>query len=220
MNNQNNNYYGEEQSPVDLSDAVASHEKCEDLSPIFFCSTNEMKAELQSDGTNFKVCLQNLNQENHVSVSQKMFHCAQFHFHAPSEHTVNGKRYDMEFHLVNQAEDGSLAVFGILFELGEESSFLAQFWDHLQSLDIGAIKEKKSIDSIDLSCLLKSDKGFYRLRGSLTTPPYSEGVEWTISRDIWHLSEKQLNQFCKCLKKNNARPIQPLNKRKLQYFHS
>lgn len=125
----------------------------------------------------------------------------------------------MEFHLVNQAEDGALAVFGILFEVGDESPFLAQFWDHLQTLDLSAVKENKAIDSIDLSSLLKLEKGFYRLRGSLTTPPYSEGVEWTISKDIWQVSQKQLDQFRKCLKCSNARPIQPLNKRKLQYFH-
>ncbi|CCI43944.1 hypothetical protein ABG067_004419 [Albugo candida] len=219
MTNQQEDYYGEEQSPIDLSDAVATDEKCEDLSSIFFCSTNEMKAEIQADGANFKVCLQDLNQENHICVTQKTFRCAQFHFHTPSEHTINGKQYDMEFHLVNQAEDGALAVFGILFEVGDESPFLAQFWDHLQTLDLSAVKENKAIDSIDLSSLLKLEKGFYRLRGSLTTPPYSEGVEWTISKDIWQVSQKQLDQFRKCLKCSNARPIQPLNKRKLQYFH-
>ena len=30
----------------------------------------------------------------------------QFHFHAPSEHTVVGNLYEMEMHLVHESENG------------------------------------------------------------------------------------------------------------------
>lgn len=36
--------------------------------------------------------------------SDQKFSAAQFHFHAKSEHTINGKRYDMEMHTVHLAD--------------------------------------------------------------------------------------------------------------------
>lgn len=42
----------------------------------------------------------------------------QFHFHAPSEHTVDGKSYDLEVHFVHKYKDtGDLgAVIGVFFD--------------------------------------------------------------------------------------------------------
>lgn len=37
----------------------------------------------------------------------KKYSAAQFHFHAKSEHTINGRRYDMEMHTVHLADDDS-----------------------------------------------------------------------------------------------------------------
>lgn len=50
--------------------------------------------------------------------SESKFKAAQFHFHSPSEHTVNGKHYDAEMHIVNSYEDGSLGggVISLLFD--------------------------------------------------------------------------------------------------------
>jgi carbonic anhydrase len=55
----------------------------------------------------------------------------QFHFHSPSEHKVNGKRYDLELHFVHSIHDSDLefypeykevlAVVGVFFELAEKS---------------------------------------------------------------------------------------------------
>lgn len=39
--------------------------------------------------------------------SAKKYSAAQFHFHAKSEHTINGQRYDLEMHTVHLAEKDS-----------------------------------------------------------------------------------------------------------------
>jgi carbonic anhydrase len=54
----------------------------------------------------------------------------QFHFHAPSEHTIMGKNMDLEMHIVHLTPEGELAaVLGIMFDVEEggdnENSFLA-----------------------------------------------------------------------------------------------
>jgi len=60
-----------------------------------------------------------------INGMEKSYKAAQFHFHAPSEHTVNGKQYDLCIHTVNvltsKNEDSgrSYAVLGYLFELDD-----------------------------------------------------------------------------------------------------
>jgi carbonic anhydrase len=55
----------------------------------------------------------------------------QFHFHSPSEHTVDGKHLPIEMHLVRKNEAGKLAVIGVFFEEGDESPALGKVWAHL-----------------------------------------------------------------------------------------
>lgn len=46
-----------------------------------------------------------------------MFMPLQFHFHAPSEHTFDGKFYDLELHIVHQEYNtGKLGVLAIFFD--------------------------------------------------------------------------------------------------------
>jgi hypothetical protein len=49
------------------------------------------------------------------------YRLVQFHFHDPSEHTLAGKSYPMELHLVHQSADGRLAVLGVLIEEGRRT---------------------------------------------------------------------------------------------------
>ena len=55
-----------------------------------------------------------------VGTSDK-FNAYQFHFHAGSEHTIEGKRYDFEMHLLHKPEDAKdsgvlAAVLGLIFD--------------------------------------------------------------------------------------------------------
>ena len=50
-------------------------------------------------------------EDSYISVSEKRYQFKQFHFHSPSEHTITGKAYSLEMHLVHQQETtGNLAV--------------------------------------------------------------------------------------------------------------
>jgi carbonic anhydrase len=49
----------------------------------------------------------------------------QFHVHAPAEHTVNGHRYPLEFHLVHvdAATGVPAAVIGVFFEESDDPNY-------------------------------------------------------------------------------------------------
>ena len=46
------------------------------------------------------------------------YELAQYHFHGPSEHTLEGAHFPMEMHMVHKAEDGSLAVIAVFIGSG------------------------------------------------------------------------------------------------------
>ena len=57
--------------------------------------------------------------------------------------------------------------------------------------------------------------GFYHYSGSLTTPPCSEDVRWQVMKQPVEVSRSQIAAFRK-LYSMNARPVQPLNDRKVE----
>ncbi|XP_072420635.1 carbonic anhydrase 14-like [Chiloscyllium punctatum] len=60
---------------------------------------------------------------------------------------------------------------------------------------------------------------FYRYEGSLTTPPCTENVIWTVIERPSSMSVSQYKVFVKSLSwdYNTFRPVQPLNRRKVTY---
>jgi carbonic anhydrase len=62
---------------------------------------------------------------------------------------------------------------------------------------------------------LPQGHGYYTYLGSLTIPPCTEIVTWYILRDQTAVSPQQVQTFKKYYS-NNARPVQPLNDRKVK----
>ncbi|XBI06991.1 hypothetical protein VPH35_134951 [Triticum aestivum] len=50
--------------------------------------------------------------------------CGSQHWHSPTEHSINGRRYDMELHMFHQSTQGKAAVIGIFYEVGAYDAFL------------------------------------------------------------------------------------------------
>jgi carbonic anhydrase len=56
-------------------------------------------------------------------VDHEQYNFLQFHFHSPSEHTLDGKQYPLEVHFVHQKVGASdLAVFGMLFDYDPDNN--------------------------------------------------------------------------------------------------
>ncbi len=100
---------GDEQSPIDLSAAEKGSP-----TPVSF-DYLEAEVELENNGHSVEAVPE---PGSTVEIDGTVLELDNFHFHASSEHVVDGKSYPLEFHFVNQAEDGSLAVFGVFVEEG------------------------------------------------------------------------------------------------------
>jgi len=132
----------------------------------------------------------------------------QFHYHTPSEHAFNGKRYAMEVHLVHKNANGNLAVVGVFIKAGNHNELLQQVLDNISS----TVNQTSIIKDvlINAATLLPENRGFFYYNGSLTTPPCSENVNWFVMRNPIEASSEQVNRFAQLIGKN-ARPLQPLN---------
>lgn len=135
----------------------------------------------------------------------------QFHFHSPSENTLNGQHFPMEAHLVHSDKDGNLAVVAVMFEVGATNPVLSQIWQ--QPLTAGEISEMEA--AVNATGLLPAPKDYFRYNGSLTTPPCTEGVRWLVMKQPMTLSQQQLSSFQGMLSGPNNRPVQPLNARQI-----
>lgn len=145
-----------------------------------------------------------------LTVDGHVYKLAQFHFHSPSEHTLDGKHAPLEMHLVHKDASGKLAVIGVMIQEGKAHPELAVLWQHMPT-EPGR-KEAVEGVQVNASNLLPGNLASYRYSGSLTTPPCSEDVSWFMLQTPIEASAGQIAAFRKVISGNN-RPTQPLNGR-------
>ena len=142
-----------------------------------------------------------------LTIGNKPYVLQQFHFHSPSEHTLDGRSYPLEAHFVHKSADGKLAVIAVLFEEGAENTALMPFWKRLPKST--GEKEDLGGDGVNVQPMLPGRHEAYRYAGSLTTPPCSEAVKWMVMADRLKASAGQIEAL-KAIVHVNNRPIQPL----------
>ena len=145
-----------------------------------------------------------------MSIEGQQYDLLQFHFHAPSAHTVDGKAFPMEAHFVHMDSHGGLAVIGVMIEEGAANAALADAWAHLPAHE--AVETTVSDVSVNAGAVLPPDGRYHHYKGSLTTPPCSEGVRWFVLSQPITMSAAQIQKF-EAAAAPNARPVQPLNSR-------
>ncbi|HMS83049.1 MAG TPA: carbonic anhydrase family protein [Nitrospira sp.] len=135
----------------------------------------------------------------------------QFHFHVPSEHTVDQIHYPMELHLVHHNERHEVAVVAIFIEEGPHNPIFQTVLEHAP-LQVGGVVDdhEHSVDPMDL---LPKNQAYYRYFGSFTTPPCYEGVIWAVLQEPIQVSADQIQKFRALQGHDNIRPTQPLHKR-------
>lgn len=203
---------GKSQSPIDIVRA-----KTETVPAV---KTTYAPAELRvvhhehvADGINNGHTVQvNYEGADTLTLGEESFNLLQYHFHSPSENTVDGKHYAMEAHFVHKSAAGKLAVLGLFIEEGAENAAFAPVWENLpkqKGTEFHLEHVKVNVDD-----LLPEERTTWRFDGSLTTPPCTEGVKWLVLTQPVALSAQQIAAFRAVIHDNN-RPTQPLHGRKV-----
>ena len=144
-----------------------------------------------------------------LTIGDELFTLLRVEFHLPSEHTLEGRRFDGEMQFVHADADGGIAVIAFPLTTGEENDFIE---DVLEA----ASEPPESWDTIEID-VEEAEPAvgeYYAYEGSLTTPLCTEGVRWYVMRTPATLSDEQLQELAANYR-NNARPLQPLNGRSI-----
>jgi carbonic anhydrase len=145
-----------------------------------------------------------------LRIDGKAFELLQFHFHRPSEEHINGKPSAMVIHFVHKNESGELAVLGVLLQEGNENPGIKTLWTYAPPKEGPEVAPENV--AFNPGNLLPREMDFFHYDGSLTTPPCTEKVKFYILKTQVNIAKEQITQFPF---KMNARPVQPLNERKI-----
>ncbi|XP_042211958.1 carbonic anhydrase 1-like [Homarus americanus] len=136
----------------------------------------------------------------------------QFHCHwgktndTGSEHTVNGKSYAAELHLVHwnkskfssfaeaASADGGLAVLGMFLTVGNEHVELNKVCKLLPFVQHKG-QAITVTEPINPAAFIPKNGSYWTYAGSLTTPPCYESVTWIVYESPIQVSQKQMDAF-------------------------
>uniref|UniRef100_A0A5S6QZC4 Carbonic anhydrase n=1 Tax=Trichuris muris TaxID=70415 RepID=A0A5S6QZC4_TRIMR len=236
---------GNRQSPVDIDDWI----KDSGLSAqsIKFDYKSGYLKTIRNNGHSWQIDVPSDSQCEMVAkhLSPKAFHLLQVHAHwgtgvnDGSEHMVKGQRFAGEVHMVHwnskyedanqaSAKPDGIAVVGIFLKRSE--------WDNPKLATLfsamGSIRYKGQTcalhEALNPEVFLPNNRSFWTYEGSLTTPPCSECVLWTVFEEPIAVGDKQLEALRSLSSGeqgdtgapalvNNVRPTQPLGARKVRF---
>ncbi|TMW55430.1 hypothetical protein Poli38472_010312 [Pythium oligandrum] len=217
----NPNCNGKRQSPIDIKtkDLCESEHEAKKLPFEFKGECSEYHLKQLYDAHKAEV----MHGSCSVVAKGKEFKFAQVHFHAPAEHTINGKVHDGEVHFVHLADDGNALVVGLFLDAKKDATtppFLSGFWDRLEGVNTTNAVDFELESFYPLVQDAASRQRVFNYPGSLTAPKCDEIVDWFVVEKPLAISEEDLSNFQSHLKRieasddgRTARPTQPLNGR-------
>jgi carbonic anhydrase len=164
-----------------------------------------------------------------LQIGGDSYRLTQYHFHAPSEHAVNGRLADVEAHFVHMNAQGATAVVGVFYRIGQHPNkllskiLLAAPTTAGDEAHAGEASPAEMFDDIGGVKAMRRGpvraESFYTYGGSLTTPSCTEDVRWSVLANGGHVSKAAVDHLHEVIAgfpkyegyPNNNRPVQPLN---------
>jgi carbonic anhydrase len=216
---------GKEQSPIDLPKSNESIDS--PVKPMF--QYDEVDTKTETTGTDGQVketkymqlyLDHGLMKMNHtkfgklITVDGAIYHAQEILIHTPAEHTINGKKFEMEIQIIHYGvTKGDIAKQAILcFLIDQKPGVYNKFIEDLDIFNLPTPIRKTvdltnkiyipkifySTDSED-SVIMKSFS-FYTYQGSLSAPPCTENTIVYVASDPIFLGSTALTLFKEALR--------------------
>ncbi|XP_029383233.1 carbonic anhydrase XVb [Echeneis naucrates] len=218
---------GSKQSPINIVTADATADA--NLTAFTFTNYDNVSVmdEIKNTGKTVRVSFRSGSSVSGGNLPEA-YDGLQFHLHwgngssvPGSEHTVNGKRYPMELHIVNiksslngnitqaLADPTGLAALGFFIEVMPDATAQPESWKNLTNY-LTSISNKDEavslVPAFSLDDLLHGvDRTkYYRYYGSLTTPTCDEVIIWTVFKEPIKVSKDLIDLFSTTLRISNS----------------
>ncbi len=191
---------GNGQSPIDITDWVASAE----AAPEIAYGSDAIRVERVQG-----LPMIHFDRGSEVLLGDDRFRLLQLHWHTPAEHTIDADEFDAEVHFVHINPRDELLVVGVVYRVGDADQSLQRIIDQTPA----AGQEDGVVPSLSAADHAPQSNGFYHYTGSLTAAPFSEPVQWYLARTTGTLSRRQFEQLQALTGGPNARPLQDRNER-------
>lgn len=197
---------GKRQSPVDLGTRPPFPVEAKDLPNLGF-KYGTTGLHLVNKGHTVQA---DVDKGSTIEIGGAAWTLLQLHFHAPSEHALDGLHYPMEMHLVHAGPDGKPGlVIGVFLVQGGDNPALGPIFGNLPKQK-GERKDDAGV-TVDLARLLPEDRTYVAYEGSLTTPPCTEGILWYVLKTPNGITGEQMGAFVSLPRLTPTnRPVQPL----------
>ena len=198
---------GSEQSPINLVEQEAHTVKPAEIEYHWTAFTPEVV----NNGHTIQV--NTGGNGGHVMLDGTRYDLIQFHFHAGSEHLIDGRQEPLEIHFVHASENGDLLVIGQFVQEGGANETIETLWNLIPEEGVAITGDT----AIDQAALINTGSPFFRYKGSLTTPPCSEIVTWQVYAEPISVSKEQIEAFT-ALYSGNFRPVQEVGRRYVLFW--
>lgn len=204
---------GTQQSPVNI---LTSNSQSLEALQFEFIQPEQGFANVTFTGETVQL---NYFQGGHITYGGEEYELLQVHFHTPSEHHVDGVTFPMEMHIVNRRLETEgvvprYVVIAMLVKMGRSNDFIDGFVDMTPVAPEGAVAFDPSTVYLSDGFDMAATHQYFHYKGSLTTPPYTETVDWLVREDIQEASAEQI--VCiNVIEGDNARTLQNLGERSI-----
>ena len=238
---QNNNQsydvctFGKMQTPINLNTSLKVLQDYKD--DCFNVKYKNIDASRQimykEAGQQYQVVFEGKPEENVMTTStiglfdrhipQANLHGLQAHFHAPSEHAIDGKLLDLEMHIVHAVEPQYVSgeaskksqftngVLGFFFKAVKDDWFANNGVDDFHDQWLNTMLTSKNRTNLDLTKFVKmlNYNKRWTYQGSLTTTPFSEGILWNVIEQVIPIRQSTLDKFLEYKKIEKSKVFAP-----------
>lgn len=188
--------HNSDQSPIDIKMKQVVNASLGPLAPLDLVPGDAVSAKLTLNEHTWEVDFE--DSATTITWGGRKFTLTQFHFHAPSEHTIDGQHFDMEMHNVfTHAETKqNLVVAAFMIDVGpglaqklwSQQTYFDNFWSHFPATDGSIPMQVPDPFSSLMDPSVDPNKdprraAYLHYTGSLTTPPCTNETIWILLQD-------------------------------------
>jgi len=203
---------GQQQSPINIVSSIARQEKMSGWVPLFSAVPS---LEVINDGHSIAVVGASLSRDSSL-FHGKPYALKRLTIKKPSESQINGMQFPLEMQFEHADTEGNALIVSLLFREGVHNEALdALDWPHLPKTN----GSSHAIASFSPGTLLPlgANRNFWHYRGSLSSPPCTEGAAWVVVGVHPSIAHSQLATVPIS---GNTRPVQPMNGRGTSFLTS